>query len=69
MLAVKRHASDSFSSAQVVVKRQRSSVELNNDASLTPKGGSQGGTVVQSVCALVATYSTQFLLNLSMKNG
>jgi hypothetical protein len=49
MPAVKRQASDSFSSSQVVVKRQKSSSNLNNDSAVAVVGGERNGALVQSV--------------------
>lgn len=51
MPAIKRQASDSFSSSsQGLVKRQKSSSDLNNGSALAFVGGAQHGALVQSVC-------------------
>lgn len=50
MPAVKRQASDSFSSSQVVVKRQKSSSDLKDGStSGSAKGGVDSGAIIQSV--------------------
>lgn len=55
MPAVKRQASDSFSSSsQVVVKRQKSNPDLHDGSAVAVGGGGggggQNGSLVQSVC-------------------
>jgi Prp8 binding protein len=61
MPAVKRQASESFSSSsQLVVKRQKSNADLRDGSALTVVGG-QNGALVQSVCLplIPCFYSTQ----------
>jgi len=52
---VKRQASDSFSGNGTLVKRQKSSSNLQNDQALVVGRGSggQSGALVQSVCSLI----------------
>ena len=52
MPAMKRQASDSFSSqSQGLVKRQKSSSELNNGSAVAVAGGgARNGALTQSVC-------------------
>jgi hypothetical protein len=57
MPAMKRQASDSFSSSnQLVVKRQKSSENLMNGSALTTVGSAKGqnGALIQSVCLFLS---------------
>ena len=59
MPAPKRTASDSFSSSQQLVKRQKSDANLNNGSAIAVVGtDAQNGALVQSVrCLLFRTYA------------
>ncbi|KIX06441.1 uncharacterized protein Z518_04417 [Rhinocladiella mackenziei CBS 650.93] len=49
MPSIKRQASDSFSQPQALVKRQKSSSELNESRALTAGETDQNGTLTTSV--------------------
>jgi hypothetical protein len=66
MPAIKRHASDSFSSSsQVVVKRQKSNSDLKDGSAVTVVGGGQNGALVQSVCLLLTPHMQHTELNIA----
>ena len=57
MSGEKRHAQEAFgSSNQLVVKRKKSDADLNPGTAVV-KGSSQGGALVQAVCAYWAMMS------------
>ncbi len=51
MSAEKRPASDAFGSSQLVVKRQKSDINLGNASTIAVVNGSTGnGALIQAVC-------------------
>lgn len=49
MSAAKRPASNSFGSSQMVVKRQKSSTDINGKSLAVTNGGSGSGALIQAV--------------------
>jgi hypothetical protein len=66
MPAVKRQASDSFSSSsQIVVKRQKSNTDLKDGSTVAVVGGGKNGALVQSVCLGLNPYTQHPELNIA----
>ena len=56
MSAAKRPASNSFGSSQMVVKRQKSSADINGKAVAVTNGSTSSGALVQAVSRLSSTH-------------
>lgn len=52
MSATKRAASNSFGSSQMVVKRQKSTADINGKAMAVTNGGTGSGALIQAVSSL-----------------
>ena len=70
MSAAKRPASNSFGSSQMVVKRQKSNVDINGKAVAVTNGVAGSGALIQAV-SLTNTFSTdpELLLNEGAQEG